>query len=237
MLKEKNKTAASADEADVFDSTSANAARVQGSTDPPDAAADTDELASLIERAKNGDNDAFSDLVSEFERFVYNTACRVLSASGMPLDAADDIAQVSFIKAWQNLSSFRGECSFSTWLFRVTVNTARDHIRSSSRRPTVSLTKSPDDDSEDGEEWDVPVTSGDNIPEDSLLKKEQILAVRRAIESLPPEQREVIIMRDIHDLSYGTIAQNLGIGLGTVKSRINRGRANLKALLEEMGLF
>lgn len=231
MLKEKNKTAASADDEDVFDSASA----VQGSTDPPDS--DNGELTALIERAKAGDNDAFSSLVGEFERYVYNTACRVLSASGTSLDSADDIAQVAFIKAWRNLSAFRGECSFSTWLFRITVNSARDHIRSSSRRPTVSLTKTPDEDSEDGEEWDVPVTSGDELPEESLMKKEQILAVRRAIESLPPEQKEVIVMRDIHDLSYGTIAQTLGIGLGTVKSRINRGRANLKAMLEEMGVF
>lgn len=231
MLKDKNKTAAGDD---FFDSA---AATVQGSTDPPTESSDTGELSALIERAKAGDNDAFSSLVSEFERFVYNTACRVLSASGASLDSADDIAQVAFIKAWRNLSAFRGECSFSTWLFRITSNTARDHIRSASRRPTVSLTKSSDEESEEGEEWDVPVTSGDNIPEDSLLKKEQITAVRRAIESLPPEQKEVIVMRDIHGLSYGTIAQTLGIGLGTVKSRINRGRANLKATLEEMGIF
>ncbi len=236
MLKNKNKTVEPADSEELFDR---NTSALQSSTDPPDIASlsmSASALANLIERAKNGDNDAFSSIVEEYERFVYNTACRVLSASGLSLDPADDIAQVAFIKAWQNLGAFRGDCSFSTWLFRITVNSARDSIRSASRKPTVSLTKS-EDDSEDGEEWDVPVTSGDDIPEDSLLKKEQIIAVRRAIEALPKDQKEVIVMRDIHGLSYQIIADNLGIGLGTVKSRINRGRANLKALLEKSDIL
>lgn len=229
MLKEKNKTSA---EESFPDSA---CAAVQGSTDPPQKIPDSDELNALIERAKAGDDDSFSELVGEFERFVYNTACRVLSTSGLSTDYAEDIAQTSFIKAWRNLSAFRGDCSFATWLFRITVNTARDQIRSISRRPTVSLTRT-DDDCDEGEEWEVPVTSGDDIPEDSLIKKEYVTAVRRAIEALPPEQREVIVMRDIHELSYETISRSLGIGIGTVKSRINRGRANLKTIFEKMGI-
>lgn len=198
--------------------------------DPPEFDADV-----FIEDAKNGDPEAFGRLVEEFEQFVYNTACRVLTSSGLSTDSAEDIAQDSFIKAWRHLSSFRGECSFSTWLFRITVNTARDTIRSSARKATVSLTRSDDDD--DGEEWDVPVTSGDTVPEDTLIKKEQIIAVRRAIESLPEEQRQVVIMRDIHELSYHTIANALGLELGTVKSRINRGRAALRELLSDKKIF
>lgn len=220
MFKEKQKTA------EAEDALSRKKGLPSSAADPPEP----DDIAARIQRAKSGDNEAFSELVEEFERFVYNTACRVLSASGLPLESADDIAQDAFIKAWRNLSAFRGDCSFSTWLFRITVNTARDSIRASSRRAAVSLTKN--DDENDTEEWDVPVTSGDAVPEDSILKKEQILGIRRAIESLPEEQRQVIVMRDIHELSYQTIADTLGLGLGTVKSRINRGRANLKVLLE-----
>ena len=196
------------------------------STDPP-----WDNVAELIKLAKDGDPDAFGGLVLEFEQFVYNTACRVLTSSGLSTDTAEDIAQESFIKAWRNLSSFRGDCSFSTWLFRITVNTARDSIRSASRRTAVSLTKLGEDD--EGDEWDIPVTSGDEVPEDALMKKEEIIAVRRAIEALPEDQRQVIVMRDIHELSYQTIADALGLELGTVKSRINRGRASLNALLEK----
>lgn len=192
-----------------------------------------DKLSSLIEKARSGDNDAFSLLVEEYERFVYNTACRVLSASGASYESAEDIAQIAFVKAWRNLSAFRGDCSFSTWLFRITVNTARDSLRTAARRSSVSLTKFTDDDADAGDEWDVPVTSGDEVPEDSLLKKEQIIGIRRAIEALPEEQRQVVVMRDIHELSYQTIADTLGLELGTVKSRLNRGRANLKILLEK----
>ncbi len=200
---------------------------------PPDTgAAEAESVTVLIKQAKGGDNEAFSALVCEFERFVYNTACRVLSAAGHPLDAAEDVAQDAFIKAWRSLSSFRGDCSVSTWLFRITVNCARDYVRSAVRRSTVSLTKITGEE-EDGEEWDVPVTSGDAIPEEAALKKDQILRIRQAIESLPEEQRQVIIMRDIHELSYQTIAESLGLGLGTVKSRINRGRANLRDILEK----
>lgn len=193
-----------------------------------DSRADVDKL---VKRAQNGDDEAFSSLVEIFEKFVYNTAVRYLSAAAQPAEAADDIAQNSFIKAWRSLSSFRGECLFSTWLFRITANSARDYIRHKSRHQTVSLTSSEDDDDEN-KEWDVPVTSGDTVPESSLEKKELILGVRRAIEQLPEDQRAVVVMRDIHELPYKTIADTLGLELGTVKSRLNRGRANLKTILK-----
>lgn len=198
---------------------------------PPEDSAD--EIAALINAAKNGDDNAFSSLVGYFDKFVYNTACRVLSASGHSLDSAEDIAQDSFIKAWRSIASFRGDCSFSTWLFRITVNTARDSVRTAVRKSTVSLTRQDDDSDEDVSEWDVPVTSGDTIPEDSLERRELILCVRRAIEELPEDQRAVVVMRDIHELPYHEIAVKLGIELGTVKSRLNRGRANLKTILKK----
>lgn len=198
---------------------------------PPPAAAQVqeDDASALIERAKAGDDEAFSSLVLQYERFVYNTAVRVLSSCRRPADSADDIAQEAFIKAWRSLSSFRGDSSFSTWLYRITVNTARDSISSDTRRNTVSLTH--DDDGEITE-WDVPVTAGEGVPEDDLLKKERILGVRRAIERLPEEQRQVIVMRDLDELSYQEISEKLGVELGTVKSRINRGRASLREIIE-----
>lgn len=192
---------------------------------------DRADVDKLVKRAQSGDDEAFSSLVEIFEKFVYNTALRYLSAAAQPAEAADDIAQNSFIKAWRSLSSFRRECLFSTWLFRITANSARDYIRHKNRHQTVSLTSSEEDD-DDNKEWDVPVTSGDTVPESSLEKKELILGVRRAIEQLPEDQRAVVVMRDIHELPYKTIADTLGIELGTVKSRLNRGRANLKTILK-----
>ena len=205
----------------------------------PDAPDDGDEAAvlALVERARNGDDDAFSDLVSRYERFVFNTAVRVLSASAQSPDLADDIAQEAFIKAWRNLAAFRGDCTFSTWLYRIAVNCAKDGIRAASRRPAVSLSEMTGDGDEDGEEWDVPVTSGETLPEEAAEKKELILAVSRAVESLPDEQRQVIVLRDLSGLSYQEISEKLGLELGTVKSRINRGRQNLKTILENGNFF
>ena len=200
---------------------------------PPEQDDDFPELSDLLKKAQDGDSDAFSALVSHYERFVFNVATRVLSAASQSPDMADDIAQDAFIKIWRNLKKFRGECSFSTWIFRITVNTAKDAIRSASRRPTVSLSYSEDEEEEDGiAEWDVPVTSGDEIPEEAAEKKELILAVRRAIESLPEDQRQIVVMRDLHGLSYQEIGEALGLELGTVKSRLSRGRTNLKIILE-----
>ncbi len=192
---------------------------------------DGDEVELLVRAAVCGDDNAFGELVGKYERFVYNTACRVLSCAGHPIDAAEDIAQESFIKMWHALPSFRGDCCFSTWLFRITVNTAKDHIRHAIRHQTFSLTRD-DNDEEEISEWDVPVTAGDEIPEEALERSETQKEIRRAIESLPEDQRAVVVMRDIHELSYHEISRVLGLELGTVKSRINRGRANLKKLLK-----
>lgn len=199
-------------------------------------APDDTDLLHLVERARAGDDEAFSELVLGYERFVYNTACRALSAGGRSIDVADDVAQAAFIKAWRNIKSFRGDCTFSTWLYRITVNTARDLLRVESRRPTVSLTRD-DEADDDGSEWDIPLTSGDTVPEDALDRKEAILAVRRAIEELPEDQRQVIVMRDLHELSYQEISETLGVEMGTVRSRINRGRQKLKNILENGNFF
>ena len=183
-----------------------------------------------IERASRGDSDAFADIVAQYEHFVYNTAASVIKNAALPLDIAEDVAQEAFIKAWRALPSFRGESSVSTWLYRITVNAARDAVRTHARGSTVSLTH--DDDDFDANEWDLPVTSGDTVPEDALEHAELIRGVRRAIEELPEDMRRVVILRDIDELSYEDIADILGIELGTVKSRLNRGRERLKKLLE-----
>ncbi|MBE6709717.1 MAG: sigma-70 family RNA polymerase sigma factor [Ruminococcaceae bacterium] len=209
---------------------------VEPQAPPEELHAPDKNVDALVKRAKSGDTDAFSEIVTCYERFVYNTACRVLTASGLSVADADDIAQDSLIKAWRSISTFRGECSFSTWLFRVTVNTARDVIRTNARRPVVSLTRSEDDD-EEPEIWDVPVTSGDEIPEEAAERRETIEAVRRAVESLPDDQRQAIVLRDIHGLPYDEISRILGAEVGTIKSRINRGRTNLKKILKNGNFF
>ncbi len=193
-----------------------------------------EEIMDLVAKAQKGDDEAFSDLVGIFEKYVYNVACRTLTSCGYSTEAAEDLAQDSFIKAWRALHTFRGECSFTTWLYRITSNTARDYIRHNNRRKISSLTS---EEESEASEIDVPVTSGDTLPEDALEKKELILAVRRAIETLPADQRKILVMRDLHNLPYQTIADRLGLELGTVKSRLNRARQNLKQILKNGNFF
>lgn len=188
-----------------------------------------------IERAARGDSDAFADIVAQYEHFVYNTAASVIKNAGLSPDLAEDVAQEAFIKAWRALSDFRGESSVSTWLYRITVNAARDAVRSHARGSTVSMTR--EDDDFDTSEWDLPVTSGDTVPEDALEHAEVIRGVRRAIEMLPEDMRRIVILRDIDELPYEDIAEILGIELGTVKSRLNRGREKLKKILEDGNFF
>ena len=199
-----------------------------------DLAFHTDQKAlkavdALVKKAKRGDEAAFGVLVETYERFVYHTALRMLKICGGRAEDGEDVAQNAFLKAWRSLPSFRGECAFSTWLYRITVNCARDHCRFEIRHPTVSLSAA----GEDEEEFaiDVPVTSGEEVPEDALERKETIVMVRRAMEALPEDMRTVILLRDMEGLAYAEIADLLGLEQGTVKSRLNRARAALKEAL------
>lgn len=185
----------------------------------------------LVERVKHGDDDSFAEIVEKYSGIVYSAVCRVLSSCGRSTDSAEEIAEDAFVKAWRSIALFRGDCSLSSWLFRIAVNTAKDRMRSERRHQTVSLSVLSDDNDDDPHEWDIPVTSGGTVPEDALERKENILAVRRAIEQLPEDMQKVVVMRDINGMQYADIASVLGIEVGTVKSRLNRGRAMIKKIL------
>lgn len=194
------------------------------------AGVDASEIDTLLRRARDGDDDAFGEIVSLYERFVFNTACRILSSGTGSVSDAEDVAQAAFIKAWRSLSSFRGDCSFSTWIFRITVNCAKDAQRTANRHRTVSLTQ-PDEDGDEAE-WDLPETSPELLPEENLERREKAEGIRRAIAELPEEQRQVLVLRDLHELPYSQISELLSLELGTVKSRLNRARQNLKNILK-----
>ena len=188
-----------------------------------------DAADALVKKAQQGDETAFGVLVETYERFVYLTALRVLKMCGGNPGDGEDVAQNAFLKAWRSLPSFRGDCAFSTWLYRITVNCARDHCRMESRHPTVSLTRADDEDEEIS--IDIPVTDGDTVPEAVMDRQETVRQVRTAIQSLPEDMRAVILLRDIQDLSYAAIADLLHLEVGTVKSRLNRARNTLKEAL------
>ncbi len=183
----------------------------------------------LVQKAQAGDENAFGELVVIYERFVYHTALRSLRTCGGKSEDGEDVAQDAFLKAWRSLSAFRGECAFTTWLYRITVNCARDHCRIESRHPTVSLTIT--DDEEEEVQMDIPVTDGDTVPEAAMDRKETTRLVREAIIALPEDMRTVLLLRDIEDLPYADIAALLKLEVGTVKSRLNRARLTLKQML------
>ena len=188
------------------------------------------EDLSLARQAAAGNDDAFSVIVDWYSRLVYNVALRSVSS---PEDAAD-ISQDTFLKAWRSIGSFRGDCALSTWLCRIALNCCCDHARSAKRHRVLSLTVQED---EDSKVLDIPDTDVTAMPEEELTRQTEIEAVREAIDSLPEDQKMIITMRDITGLSYAEIAGTLGLEMGTVKSRINRARGNVKKFLIERNLF
>ena len=189
------------------------------------------EDLSLARQAAAGNDDAFSVIVDRYSRLVYNVALRSVSS---PEDAAD-ISQDTFLKAWRSIGSFRGDCALSTWLCRIALNCCCDHARSAKRHRVLSLTVREED--EESKVLDIPDTDVTAMPEEELTRQTEIAAVRAAIDALPEEQKMIITMRDITGLSYAEIAETLGLEMGTVKSRINRARGNVKKFLIERNLF
>jgi len=174
--------------------------------------------ADLIERHLRGDPAAFSSLVRRHERRVYNLCYRMLGKE----EDARDAAQDAFITALRKLSSFRGEAQFTTWLHRVTVNACYDVLRRKRREPML----------EPAREEDEPEPPGPASPDhaDSAVAA---VDVQRALVRVPQEFRAVLILHDVQDLAYDDIAEALGIPVGTVKSRLHRGRVALAELLGE----
>ena len=181
----------------------------------------------IVRKVLQGDANAFEKLVTEYERAVYAIAQRM---TGNAEDAAD-MTQETFIKAYNSLSSFRGDSKFSVWLYRIANNVCLDFLRSRSRKPTVSLSTEDDD----GEETQLDIADESQSPELLLENALTRDAVRRGLDSLPPDYRQILLLREIQGLSYEEIAAALGLESGTVKSRIFRARKRLCTFLIEDG--
>ena len=181
----------------------------------------------LIERFLGGDDQAFARLVIRYQHKVHNLCFRILGDR----DEAMDMAQEVFLTVHKSLKDFRGESLFSTWIFRVTVNHCKNRIKYLGRRKyyqSLSLDQ-PQELSEGEVYFELEDTSPG--PESQVASEEVQELVQAAINSLDPDHRLAIILRDIQELSYEEIAQVLGIKVGTVKSRIHRARNELKKKL------
>lgn len=185
------------------------------------------EEKNIVKRAALGHADAFEALVLKYQTPVYHLCLRI---TGNPEDAAD-MTQESFLKAWRSLDTFHFDAAFSTWLFRLASNTCLDFLRSVKRRPQISLTV----EDADGEEQVLDVPDPALPPEETLLRAEEQQQVSEAMQALPPEQRKILTLRVVDDLSYSEIATVLSIKEGTVKSRIARARENLRKKLLQSG--
>ena len=182
----------------------------------------------LVARARRGDESAFEALVTDNEKRIYNL-CRRLT--GNQEDAAE-LTQEAFLNAWRGLGRFQGESSFSTWLYRLATNACIDFLRKEKRRQSLSMTVSLDDEEEARQ---VELPDERYAPEGALERAEARRAVAEGLERLTLEHRQVLVMREIHGLSYAEIGQVLGLEEGTVKSRIARARGALRKVLTERG--
>lgn len=171
-----------------------------------------------VAQARGGDASAFEELVRTYEAPVYRLALRMCGES-----AADDVTQEAFLAAWRALPDFRGDCRFSTWLYRLTTNAGIDWLRREKRyRSTDDVT-----------ELELPDDAPS--PQEQAEQSETQSAVRRALSRLSEEHRQVLLLRYMQELDYGEIAAALDVSEGTVKSRINRAKGRLRELLAPGG--
>ena len=191
-------------------------------------AADSDAL--LVQRAVQGDQHAYELLVIKYQRRIERLIARMVR----DVDAVEDIAQETFIRAWRALPKFRGEAQFYTWLYRIAVNTAKKALMERKRDPLVSehAFKSADDENETSRTENELTTS--ETPEALLASKEIAAAVNSAMDALPAELRQAISLREIEGLSYEEIAEMMNCPIGTVRSRIFRAREAISARVKPM---
>lgn len=184
------------------------------------------EDLALVERCRGGDESAFAELVSRYEHKVYSLAFRMTGNH----DDAQDLAQDVFVKVYHSLNRFRGEASFSTWLYRVASNVCLDSLRRRGRRPAVSL---------DAASVGDPSAVGDPRPgpQAAAEANEVQAALQAAIASLSPKHRAMVVLRDVQGMSYEEVAYITGCALGTVKSRLSRARESLRGTLSRSELF
>lgn len=175
-----------------------------------------------LEAARRGDQDAFGELVRLYEKRVLALTSRMCRN---PDDAAE-AAQEAFLAAWQGLPNFRGDSRFSTWLYRLASNACVDLLRREGRRRADSL---------DEAALDLPSPSPS--PQESAERRELREQVEDGLRRLPPDYRAVLVLRELHQLRYDEIAQALALDVGTVKSRISRGRKRLREILLQSGNF
>ena len=170
----------------------------------------------LVQRVQRGDSAAFDLLVRKYQHRIVALVGRYVH----DWSESQDVAQETFLRAYRALGSFRGDAQFYTWLHRIAVNTAKNHLVAQNRRPPTD-----DVDAADAEQYDAGVRLRDtDTPERELMRQELERTVMQAVDALPEELRTAITLREVEGLSYEEIAQKMDCPIGTVRSRIFRAR-------------
>ncbi|HTM70239.1 MAG TPA: RNA polymerase sigma factor RpoE [Luteimonas sp.] len=170
----------------------------------------------LVARVQRGDSKAFDLLVRKYQHRIVALIGRYVS----DWSECQDVAQEAFLRAYRAIGSFRGDAQFYTWLHRIAVNTAKNHLVANGRRPPTD-----DIDVADAEQYDSGIRLRDNdTPERELMRQQMEQTVMRAVEALPEELRNAITLREVEGLSYEEIAARMDCPIGTVRSRIFRAR-------------
>ena len=180
----------------------------------------------LIEATKKGDEAAFAEIVNRYRNPLTNYLFRMLN----DYEEAVDLAQETFVRVYFAIERYHTDYAFSTYIYRIATNLAISEIRKKKRRKLLSLTSFFQTEDADAQEFHPP--DGKSLPDEDLIETERSRTIEKAIATLPDKYRAPIILREIQELSYEEIAQILGLGLGTTKSRISRARALLREKLK-----
>lgn len=176
--------------------------------------------------AQQGNMQAFATLVDRHKGRVYRTLFQVVGSD----QDAQDLAQEVFLKVYRSLAGYRGDAAFTTWLHRLTLNLAFDWLRARKRRPLTVPLEPPADPEERPH---VEVSSGEEGPEEQALRQDRHRELHKAIQNMPPDYREVILLHHFHHLSYQQIAERLDAPVRTIETRLYRARLLLKKALTE----
>ena len=182
----------------------------------------------LIEATKKGDEAAFAEIVNRYRNPLTNYLFRMLN----DYEEAVDLAQETFVRVYFAIERYHTDYAFSTYIYRIATNLAISEIRKKKRRKLLSLTSFfQTEDSAEAQEFHPP--DGKSLPDEDLIETERSRTIEKAIATLPDKYRAPIVLREIQELSYEEIAQILGLGLGTTKSRISRARGLLREKLKQ----
>jgi RNA polymerase sigma-70 factor (ECF subfamily) len=179
----------------------------------------------IIELTLAGETDAFSLLVRRWERPIYGLSLRMLGRD----EDARDVCQETFLAAFRNLRKFRGDAKFSSWLYRIALNACHSRLR----KQGAAVEQSIDHGDEDGRRFELADAEAEAMPE-RMQRDERATLVRKALQALPAEMRQVIVMKEYEEMTFAEIAEVLQIPVSTVKSRVYTGLQQMRARLEKM---